>query len=103
MPVVTEKTARLSVEVPESVKGKLKDLAAEQERSVHFLMKRAINEYLSREFEKKALKKILYDEAEEAVEHYSETGLHLTHAEVVNWLNSYKTGHTAKAAPKCHK
>ncbi len=103
MSIIAEKTARLSVEIPESIKVQLKSLAIEKERSVHFLMKRAINEFLSREEEKKALQKAFFDEAEEAIQHYEETGLHLTHEEVSEWLTSHKTDNSPKAIPKCHK
>lgn len=44
-----------------------------------------------------------YDVAEQALNHYKETGLYLTHEEVSDWLTSYKTGNIPKVIPECHK
>ncbi len=49
------------------------------------------------------VEKNFYDMAEQALSHYKETGLHLTHEEVADWLTSYKTGNIPKVMPECHK
>lgn len=103
MTVGIEKTTRLSIDIPESVQQALHALAAEKERSIHHLTKRAIDEYLTRETEEKAQRESFYDNAEAAIEHYRDTGLHLTHNEVADWLNSHKSGNTPKKPPQCHK
>lgn len=103
MVTAMEKTARLSVEVNESIKSQFKQLAKEKERSVHFLMKHALDEYLDRESEKKAMREAFYDSAEQAIIDYHETGLHVTHDDMSAWLDSLKSANTDIPMPACHK
>lgn len=36
------------------------------------------------------------------LQHYKETGLHVTHEEVTEWLTSLKFGNETKPVPVCH-
>jgi len=43
-----------------------------------------------------------HQEALQAWEEYKETGLHVTGAEVIEWLKTWGTEHE-RAAPTCHR
>ena len=59
-------------------------IAASKERSVHFVMRQALNEYIDRE-----QKRIdFYEDGRTALEHYKETGLNVTHEEMMVWAQS---------------
>ena len=100
----------------------LKELAARELRSPEVLLREALDEYLELQRVRELLQKAspthaedpfdsydgpTYSEEEleaEAIasyEHYKRTGLHLTHAEVVEWANRLKIDPQAKL-PECH-
>lgn len=87
-----------SVKLDSEVKARLQQLADTRQRTVHWLMREAIGQYLEREEKRQAL----YDDARKAWEDYQATGLHVTGEEVIAWLETWGTDDEA-AAPKCRR
>lgn len=87
-----------SIKLDPSDQERLRVLAEVRQRTSHFLMKEAIHEYLGREEARESFKQ----EALAAWSDYQETGLHLTGAEVDQWLDTWGTDDEAKA-PTCHR
>jgi predicted transcriptional regulator len=88
----------LSIKLDDSMKERIQALAAERQRTPHWIMKEAIRQYIEAEEAKSALQK----EAMQSWQHYQETGLHLTGDEVQNWLKTWGTRDETDA-PECHK
>ena len=90
-------TATTTLKLDAEVKARLKKLAAAKERSPHWLMKRAIEEYVDREERRRQ-----FDEDTVASwDDYQRTGLHLTGEEVDAWLEKIAEGEDA-GLPECH-
>ncbi len=73
------------VKLDEDTKNRLKALGKNQERSPHWLMKKAINEFLDREenLEQRNL------EADNAWNEYQTTGQSVSHKDMDSWLTSW--------------
>lgn len=68
--------------------ARLKALGEARDRSPHWLMKRAIIEYLDREEADERMKR----EDMERWEHYRLTGEHVPHEQVADWLRRVASG-----------
>ena len=68
------------------------------DRSVSYLIREATREYLDAQ----AKKLEFLEEARLALENYKESGLHVNHQEMKNWLGSLAEGKNV-GTPKCHK
>jgi predicted transcriptional regulator len=88
----------VSIKLDAEDRLRLSALAAARKRSSHYLMREAVQEYLTRE----ELRQAFADEAEKAWLDYQKTGLHVTHAEVDTWAKSLGT-RRPKRFPKWHK
>jgi len=86
-----------SVKLDDDLKNRVKHLAETQQRSSHWIMRKAIHDYVEREEQREALKQ----DALHAWESYQENGLHLTLEEADNWLAKLEDGEDAEL-PKCH-
>ena len=86
-----------SVRLPSALHARIISLAEFRDRSPHSLMLQAIETFVSREEQREALRQ----EAKAAHEHYMLTGLHLTNAEVIEWMDKIIQGEKAPM-PKCH-
>lgn len=64
----------------------------------YYLTGEAMREYIERETARISFKR----ETEQAWEHYQQTGLHVTEAEMNAWMNSMYTDNE-KSLPVCHK
>jgi predicted transcriptional regulator len=73
------------------------NLAEIRQRTAHALMLQAIESFVEREEKREALRQ----EAKAAHDHYAQTGLHLTNAEVIEWIDKTVQGEKAPM-PKCH-
>jgi len=73
------------------------NLAESRQRSPHAIMLQAIETFISREEQRESLRL----EARAAHEEYLRTGLHLTNAEVIEWMDKLARGEKAPM-PKCH-
>lgn len=101
MTTATPQTPRnipLSVKLEATEKTALARIAEAQKRSVHFVMRQAVSEYIDRE--QKRLD--FYEDGRKALGHYKATGLHVTHEEIKTWIESLGTSNEL-SAPVCHK
>jgi len=88
----------MSVKLDTDTRARIERLAEVRQRSTHWMMREAINEYVEREEKREAFRQ----ETLNAWAEYQETGLHATAAEVGEWLASWGT-ESELSVPKCHK
>ena len=88
----------VAVKIDPEIKKRLQNLAEVKQRSAHWLMREAINQYVNREEKRESFRQ----DAINAWEEYQETGLHVTGDEVVDWLNTWGSS-DEKDAPECHQ
>lgn len=91
-------TVPVAVKLPVEVRDRLKVVAEHQDRSMHWLMREAINQFLEREEKKAALRAA----ADASWQHYQATGLHVTLEEANAWMDNVIEGRKAGEL-KCHK
>jgi predicted transcriptional regulator len=87
-----------SIKIDNGLKIRIQNLAAQKNRSPHWLMRQAITEYVDREEARESFKQ----EAMDSWKCYQKTGKHLSHQEVQDWLKSWGTPHE-KELPECHE
>lgn len=87
----------VSLKLDETLKQDVTDLAALKDRSPHWIMCKAIKDYVDRERARESFKA----EALQAWADYKETGLHLSGEEALEWLSQWGTDKET-SAPKCH-
>lgn len=93
MPTSSTTSLKLDTELKERVQR----LAAVRRRTPHWLMREAVEQYVSRE----EMREKLRQDALAAWNHYQTTGLHATGEEVDAWLAKLEAGEDAEA-PECH-
>jgi predicted transcriptional regulator len=86
-----------SIKLDLRMKERLQRLAAVRQRSPHWVMREAIEQYVEREEKREQLRQ----DALAAWNHYQTTGLHATAEEADAWLAKLEAGKDA-APPKCH-
>ncbi len=86
-----------SVRMPATLHDRVVSLAEIRDRTPHALMLQAIESYVSREEKREAWRR----EGVAAWEEYQRTGLHLTNAEVKDWLAQLAEGNKVEP-PACH-
>jgi predicted transcriptional regulator len=86
-----------SVKLDGNLKSRIQHLATVRNRSAHWIMCKAIRDYVEREEKREAFKQ----DALRAWEGYQENGLHLTLEEADAWLEKLEAGENAEI-PKCH-
>ena len=86
-----------SIKLDLRMKERLQRLAAVRQRSPHWVMREAIEQYVEREEKREQLRQ----DALVAWNHYQTTGLHATAEEADAWLAKLEAGKDA-APPKCH-
>lgn len=90
-------TSPISIRLPADLKARVQELAAARQRSANALLVQAVAAFVEREEQREALRQ----ECRAAHEHYLRTGLHVTQAEVRDWISRLRED--AKAAPPaCH-
>jgi predicted transcriptional regulator len=77
----------VSIKLDPILQKRLQDLAGQRDRSAHYLMREAIQQYLDREEARESFKQ----EAIAAWADFQETGLHVTDEEMRRWLKSWGT------------
>ena len=87
-----------SIKIDDSLKARVQRLARQRQRSPHWIMLEAIQQYVERE---EALERFK-QEALTSWAAYKETGRHLTGEEVRAWLNTWGTDDETPA-PECHE
>jgi predicted transcriptional regulator len=87
-----------SIKLDDGLKNRIRNLADLRNRSPHWIMREAINDYVSREEAREKFKQ----EALTSWKTYQETGQHLTGHEVRDWLTTWGTDQEQEI-PKCHE
>ncbi|NOQ36560.1 MAG: ribbon-helix-helix protein, CopG family [Methylococcaceae bacterium] len=77
----------IGVKLDDKLHTRLKNLSERCDRSPHWLMKKAISEYVDRMEEEENERKLLIGRWND----YQETGESISHESVVNWLESWGT------------
>lgn len=93
----TQESTRTSLKIPQDLSRRLDNLAQLRNRSKHAIMLSALEAYADREEKREALRR----EARAAHERFEETGLHLTNAEVIAWMDKMIQGQK-ETLPPCH-
>lgn len=91
------KTSPISIRLPADLKERIQKLAATRQRSTNALVLQAIAAFVEREEKREAMRQ----ECIAAHEHYEQTGLHVTTAEVKGWIEALRQGNKVER-PKCH-
>ena len=91
-------STNLTVKLDFDERSRLKALADAKKRTPHFLMKEAIARYIADEEAEQMAVKI----ASASIEHYKQTGLHVTLDEVKAWAKAVKSNRNAKLT-SCHE
>jgi predicted transcriptional regulator len=86
-----------SLKLDSQLKERVQRLAAVRRRSAHWVMREAVEQYVSREEQREQLRQ----DALAAWNHYRTTGLHATAEEADAWLARLEAGEDAQAL-KCH-
>lgn len=87
----------MGVKLDESIRTRLKALGESRDRTPHWLMKKAICEFLERE---EALER-RNKQADEAYAEYLETGQTVSHEEMAAWLETWGTDEEGEC-PRLH-
>lgn len=88
----------ISVKLEQSLKDRVQQLAANQRRSAHWIMREAIQQYVDREEAREGFR----EEALASWAEYRATGQHLTGDEVRDWLRGWGTD-AETDVPHCHE
>jgi predicted transcriptional regulator len=86
-----------SLKLEPELKKRVQKLASMRRRSAHWILREAVEQYVSREEEREKLRQ----DALSAWTHYQTTGLHTTAEEVDAWMEKLEKGEDAEA-PECH-
>jgi predicted transcriptional regulator len=90
-------TSTTSLKLDSELKERVQRLAAARRRSPHWVMREAVEQYVSREEKREKLRQ----DALAAWDHFQTTGLHATAEEADAWLARLEAGEETKA-PECH-
>ena len=95
---MTSATVRpVAVKINPGIKDRLKRLAEARQRTPHWLMREAIEQYVAREEKREASRQ----DGIKAWEAYQRTGRHATADEADAWLAQLEQGQDAEP-PECH-
>jgi predicted transcriptional regulator len=86
-----------SLKIEPELKDRVQRLAAARRRSPHWIMREAVEQYVSREEKREEFRQA----ALTAWNHYQSTGLHVTAEEADAWLANLESSSDAEA-PGCH-
>jgi predicted transcriptional regulator len=86
-----------TVKLDAETKQRVQRLASEKQRSTHWLMREAIEQYVTREEQRSRLR----HDVVAAWERYEATGLHVPAEEADAWLAKLEAGEDAEP-PACH-
>ena len=87
-----------SVKLEQGLKDRVQQLAANQRRSAHWIMREAIQQYVDREEARESFRQ----EALASWSEYQATGQHLTGGEARDWLRGWGTD-AETDVPPCHE
>jgi len=89
--------ATTSLKLDIDLKQRVQQLASARRRSAHWIMREAVEQYVSREEKREQFRQ----DALAAWSEYQAAGLHATAEEADAWLAKLEAGEDAKA-PQCH-
>ena len=87
----------VAVKLDLDTRERIKRLAEARSRSMHWMMREAIRQYLEREEKREAFRR----DAIRAWDEYRATGLHATQGETDAWLAELEAGQDTEP-PECH-
>lgn len=87
-----------SVKLDDDLKKRIQNLADTQHRTSHWIMCKAIRDYVEREEARESFKQ----EALASWTAYQETGQHLSSKQARDWLNNWGTDKETEI-PECHE
>ena len=87
----------VGVKIDPLMKQRLQRLAKARHRTPHWVMREAIEQYVTREEKRETL----HQDVLQAWQEYEETGLHVTGDETIAWLETWGA-EAEKKAPQCH-
>lgn len=87
----------VAVRLDEPMKARIRTLADQRRRPMHWLMREAIEQYVAREEQRETFRQ----EALDAWHHYQATGLHVSAAEADVWLAELEAGNDVEP-PRAH-
>lgn len=90
-------TRPVAVKLDQVTRDRMKKLADAKHRTPHWLMREAIEQYVSREEKREAFRQ----DGLRAWAAYQLTGQHVTGAEADTWLEQLEAGNDVEP-PKCH-
>lgn len=91
-------TMTTSIKLDDELKGRVQHLAGLRQRSAHWIMREAIQQYVEREEAHESFKR----EALVSQAAYQQTGRHLTGDETRTWLRTWGADE-GMAIPECHE
>ena len=87
----------VAIKIDPDIKERIKHLADARQRTPHWLMREAINQYVEREEKREAFRQA----GMAAWQEYQATGQHVTATEADAWLAKLEAGDDAEP-PECH-
>jgi len=90
-------TQPVAVKLDGDTRARIKHLADTRSRSMHWIMREAIRQYVDREEKREAFRQ----DAVIAWNEYELTGIHVTQEEADAWLGDLEAGRDVEP-PKCH-
>lgn len=90
-------SAPVTIRLSDPLKARIRTLADQRRRPMHWLMCEAIEQYVTREEQREAFRQ----EALEAWNHFQSTGLHVIGPEADAWLGELEAGNDVEP-PACH-
>jgi predicted transcriptional regulator len=87
----------VAVKLDQEQRDRIKRIADARNRTPHWIMREAIQQYVDREEKREAFRQ----DGLQAWHNYETSGLHVTHAEADDWLAKLESGQDAEP-PECH-
>jgi len=87
----------MSVKLDQDMRVRIEKLAESRHRSMHWVMREAIQQYVEQEEKREAYRQ----SGIRAWNEYQDTGLHVTSDEADSWLAKLEAGQDVEI-PKCH-
>ncbi|MDR2365090.1 MAG: ribbon-helix-helix protein, CopG family [Zoogloeaceae bacterium] len=91
-------TRPVSIKLDEDLRERIRGLAATRKRTMHWMMREAISQYIEREEKREAFRLATLT----AWREYQETSLHVTEDEADDWLAGLTEGQDVEP-PQCHR
>lgn len=88
----------MSVKLDDTMRERIKSLAEVRQRTMHWVMREAIEQYVEREEKREAFRQATLA----AWQEYQESGLHASGDEVDAWLGQLAEGQDVEP-PRCHR